>query len=174
MLRAALAREDAPTTAILMSTLTGFWVVCGSNLQVLAVAAQVEQLLPDFVPDDDLVDVTGWALVGCAMHALLLAPQTEQRALAALTRLRPRIQHPRLRAFIDVLVHFFESVQISTTQSPPSSSSITWLLESPDPHTVFMASALASHLAENEGDAAGAIVHLQRALDLCGDDEVRG
>lgn len=171
VLRAALARQDPATSAILMATLTGFWVICGSNLQVLAVAGQVEGLLPDFVPQDDLVDVTGWALIGCAMHGLLLAPQAEQRALDALVRLRPRIEQSRLRGFVDVLAHFARFIGTTGVPSLPRSTSLTGLLASDDQDVVFMASALASHLAENEGDAPAAIRHLRRTVDLCRDDD---
>ncbi|KRF14053.1 hypothetical protein ASG90_14840 [Nocardioides sp. Soil797] len=171
VLRAALARRDAETTAILMATLTGFWVICGSNLQVLAVAGQVEGLLPEFDPEDDLVDLTGWALIGCAMHGLLLAPQAEQRALEALVRLRPRIVQPRLRGFVDVLSHFAEFIGSEGFRSLPRSTSLTELIDSDDENVVFMASALASHLAENEGDAPAAIRHLRRTLDLCRADD---
>ncbi|MDN5895355.1 MAG: hypothetical protein L0H93_15190, partial [Nocardioides sp.] len=140
---------------------------CGSNLQVIAVAGQVEDLLPTFDPPDDLVDATGWALVGCAMHALLLTPQSEQRAFAALVRLQPRFSHARLRAFVHVLENFSGTIRGASAPSPPPSISLSDLIEGPDPDLVFIASILAGHLTENEGNVAAALGHLQRALDLC-------
>jgi predicted ATPase/DNA-binding SARP family transcriptional activator len=164
VLRQALVAADPVTTVRVLAALGAYWSILGTHTRVIVLAEAVTDTVRDWTPPPEVLDATRIALVVTLNNAMIGAQESAEQIRELLRRIGPG-DDPRVGAMATVLTEF----------SPSTPDHFAAQLEAftgaDDRHLVAIASQWRSHVLENAGDPAGAVVAAERALALVDHDD---
>jgi predicted ATPase/DNA-binding SARP family transcriptional activator len=164
VLRQALVASDPVTTVRVLAALGAYWSILGIHSRVIVLAEAVTNTVRDWTPLPDVLDATRIALV-VTLNNAMIGPQEFAEPIRELLRRIGPGDDPRVAAMAIVLTEF-------TPQSPDRfAAQLDALTEADDRHLVAIASQWRSHVLENAGDPAGAVLAAERALGLVDRDD---
>ena len=155
VLRRLLAAGDAARAVPVLAAQGGLWAITGNHPRFFALADLAQQVLLDWEPPPELVQVTLEALALLLVHVGFLRPEEVDELMAMMDRLGVPEQ-PWTRVIRAV---FAPGV-------PPAdrAAAALSLVDDPDPAASLMAWQWAAVLAENQGEIDEARTYVEKAL----------
>ncbi len=162
VLRQTLAAADPEAAVHLLCGLGGLWSLRGEHPRVTALAASVAETVSGWHPGPETADATRAAMVIVLQNAMIGA---KEEAFAQIHDLLVRLgtdDHgdPRINAMVTVMLAH------DLTGKDPLGARLAELSESEDRSVALAALQWRSHLLENSGAPARAIVLAEHALSL--------
>lgn len=165
VMRTALDHRDAVTVVPLVAVLSGFWMIEGDHLTVLALAEPVlDVLLEPYDVDPAQQDELRAVLALMVTNASIFAGQTPVHAIERLRELGTSGDGTRADAMCHVMLGVYGT-------EGPELDALQALTGHPDPAVARLALMWSTQALENAGDLAGALDSGRRALALCDDSE---
>ena len=161
LLRWSLRAEDAPATAQVFAALGGYWTLRGAHGEVVAIAADVVDVLRRTPPADEDVAATEVGLLVAGASAAFEGRRVTARAVSVLRHLRRRVG-PTGFPVLDAQV----ALLLTLGRPAEGTALLARMRTDPDPGVACLANMLSAPLAENDGETAAALRYATRAKEL--------
>jgi predicted ATPase len=159
VLRQSLAGSDPETMVRVLAALGAYWSILGIHTRAIVLAEAITDTVRDWTPPPDVLDATRVALVVTLNNAMIGAQELAEPIRELLRRIGPG-DEPRVAAMATVLTEF------SLRGPERFAAQLDVFAEAEDRHLAAIASQWRSHVLENAGDPAGAVLAAERALTL--------
>jgi predicted ATPase/DNA-binding SARP family transcriptional activator len=160
MLRWSLRAEDASATAQVFAALGGYWTLRGAHGEVVAIAADVVEVLRRIPPPDQDLAATEVGLLIAGASAAFESRRVTARAVSVL-------RHLRRRGLTGIPVLDAQVALLLTLGRPAEGRALLARLRAdPDPGVACLANMISAPLAENDGETAAALRYATRAQEL--------
>jgi tetratricopeptide (TPR) repeat protein len=161
ILRRLLSDGDATRGVPLLAATAALWAITGNHPRFFALADLAEQVLLDWTPPPELVQVAADALGLLLVHLGFLRPEGVDELITVMSRLGVEPEQPWTRAIWAIF-----GPSISPTERVAAALD---LAEQSDPATALIAWQWAAVLAENQGEVDAARTYAEKALGAVDD-----